>query len=325
MEAFGRRRLFAGVAGAAVMGLFGQARAVSPRPASLQLAPALPSLLLVRAVTGGALPDLRLEVWRSPDVLRAGIVAGDVRAFSTPSSIPANLYNRGAPLRLVSITGMGHMTLVTADDTIGSLADIEGRTVQLFFKNEMPDLVFRYLMGRLGMEAGRDYRVEYAASATEVTRLLVAGKAKTALLAEPNTTMTLSMGPFRRAVDIQRAWGEITGLPPRIPVSGIAVTEDVADDHPAFVRSLHAATMDALAWISSHQGEAGALAESTLGIKADVAAASLSHFNMDAVPARSIRPELERFWTALAEISPGVIGGKLPDERFYFPLGERPA
>ncbi len=313
MQAIGRRRfLFL----AAAFGLVGRAGAAD-EPQTLHLAPAIASILAARAVESGTLPEVRVAVWRTPDVLRAGIVSGSIRVFTAPTTVPANLYNRGAPLRLLSVTGLGNMSIVAADPAIRSLADLEGRTVHLFFKNDMPDLVFRYLMGRLGLEAGRHYRIEYVGSATEAMQLMLAGRAESAVLAEPNTSMTLARGPFRRAVDIQQAWSEITGGPPRIPVSGIAATEEFARDHRELLRTLHAATAEALAWTRGHPAEAAAMAERLLGTQAEAVEACLAHANMAAIGARAARPDLERLWNALAEISPAVIGGRLPDDGFY--------
>ena len=324
MLTFGRRAFLASAT--AAIALAGRASAAELGGLVIHASPAGASVLLARAVESGALergaPGARLKAWRNPDVLRAGIVKGDVRLFSAPSTISANLFNRGAPLRLLSVIGYGNIYAVTAEEEIKELADLRGQTIQLFFKNDMPDLLFRSAMTHAGLTEGRDYRIDYAASALEATQLLLAGKARIAILGEPVATMALAKGAqaglgLRRAVDIAQAWGAATGRTARVPVLGVAATEDLARDDMDFLSGFHAALRDAVAWMRAHPVEAGALGARDFGFNAQALAASLAHSNIDAVPAATARGDLEFLWNALAEISPGVVGGHLPDAAFY--------
>ena len=45
------------------------------------------------------------------DELRAGLVPGRSRLIPTPSHVPANLANRGLPMRLLAIISMGHLSI----------------------------------------------------------------------------------------------------------------------------------------------------------------------------------------------------------------------
>ena len=67
--------------------------------------------------------------------------------------------------------------------------------------------------------------------------------------------------------------------------------------------------------------EAGTLVETELpqlGLKAAVMTASLQSITWKYTPAAEARASLEAFYTALSELSPEVIGGKLPDDGFYY-------
>jgi NitT/TauT family transport system substrate-binding protein len=67
--------------------------------------------------------------------------------------------------------------------------------------------------------------------------------------------------------------------------------------------------------------EAGKLVETQLpqlGLKAAVMTASLKNITWRYTPAKDARPSLEAFFQDLSELSPEVIGGKVPDDGFYF-------
>ena len=55
-----------------------------------------------------------------------------------------------------------------------------------------------------------------------------------------------------------------------------------------------------------------------LGLKAAPMTESLKNITWEFTPAAQARPSLEAFYQALSEISPEVIGGKLPDDGFYY-------
>ncbi len=45
---------------------------------------------------------------------------------------------------------------------------------------------------------------------------------------------------------------------------------------------------------------------------------SLQNITWKFIPAADARVSLEAFYTALSELSPEVIGGRLPDDGFYY-------
>ena len=142
-------------------------------------APTGATIALVRSVTSGALdaaaPGVSFRLWRDTDDLRAGIVSGNSKLFSTPTHVPANLANRGMPLKLLCLLGMGHLTVLTADEKITSFADLAGKPVLGFFKNDMPDLVFRACAKMEGLDPDKDIRLSYVQTGMEASQMLAAG------------------------------------------------------------------------------------------------------------------------------------------------------
>ena len=65
--------------------------------------------------------------------MRAAIVSKRALLFTTPTPVPANLFNRGLPVKLLAILGTGHLTIVTSDPKIKTLADLAGKPVLGFF------------------------------------------------------------------------------------------------------------------------------------------------------------------------------------------------
>jgi NitT/TauT family transport system substrate-binding protein len=47
-------------------------------------------------------------------------------------------------------------------------------------------------------------------------------------------------------------------------------------------------------------------------------ASALKNAHLQFVPARDAKPELVQFYTILKELNPAKIGGRLPDDGFYW-------
>ena len=93
--------------------------------------PVTPSVLLAIAAQEGKAKDISpfdVQIWRSPDQLRAGLVNGEIAASIVPSYVAANLYNQGRKVKLFNIMseGLNYIAAPVEDGKplIASLADL---------------------------------------------------------------------------------------------------------------------------------------------------------------------------------------------------------
>ena len=290
-------------------------------------APSTASILIARAVESeafkAAAPGASFAVWRSPDQLRAALVSGEASAVSLPTNVAANLDSRGLKLKLVSVISAGHMHVLTVDPAVSQIGDLKGKRIQLYFRNDMPDVSLRWLLAKAGLKPDEDVVLDYAGSATEAAQLVLAGRAETVLLNEPAASAALLAArkaglALRRAFTLQSAWADLTGSAAILPMAGLAVTASFADQAPDIVKALHQATVEAAAWVKADPAAAATLGEARLGFPEAATRLALEEGDTTVVAAREARPAIEAFLGALAELSPALIGGKLPGDGFYF-------
>ena len=291
-------------------------------------APTGASITLARAFDSGALaaaaPGASLRTWRDADELRAGVIGGQTKLFSTPTHVPANLANRGMPIKLLCVLGMGHLYVVTADETIKSFADLAGKPVLGFFKNDMPDLVFRACAKMEGLDAEKDIQLSYVQGGMEAAQMLAAGKASTAILSEPpSTAATMMAGQqgrvLRRAISLQEVWGRHKGTT-GIPMVGLAVHSSIADESPELIAALRTALPDAKAWALANPALAGALAEKTLQMRAPIFEKAIERFNMAIISAKTAKAQMTAFYQTLVDLDPRSLAGAVPPDSFYLDL-----
>lgn len=288
--------------------------------------PAGPSITLAHAVAtdafAGVAGSASFTAWRNPDELRAGLTSGAIALSVVPVQAAANLYNRGFPIRLANVMTNGLLYIISGVENIASIPDLAGRRIAVPFRGDTPEIIFGQLLDHHGMNAEADLDITYAASPIEAMQLLLAGRVDAALTAEPSTTAGVLRGreagqDIRRAIDLQTAWGEMTGVAPVLPQAGLAVTQGFLDTNgaalPAILTALQAATASVLA----DPGAAAAHAADAMGFPAPLLAASIPSSNLVARPAADARADVERMLAAMAGPDMERIGGAMPDDTFY--------
>jgi NitT/TauT family transport system substrate-binding protein len=269
----------------------------------------------------GIADDVSLTVWRNPDELRAGLTSGSIDLSVVPAQAAANLYNRGLGIRLVNVMTNGLLYILAKEDAVeGGLAGLSGKSLAVPFPNDTPDFITRALLAREGITD----QVELSTPATpmEAAQMLLAGRVDAAVLAEPVATVATlrakqAGASLVRIVDLQQAWGAVTGLGPVVPQAGLAVTKAFSEAHGDLIEPLHNALVTATEDVLSKPQVAAEAAAEALDMPAPMLAASIPNCNLTATTASKARAPLEAMFNLMQEGNPDILGGKLPDDGFY--------
>jgi NitT/TauT family transport system substrate-binding protein len=286
---------------------------------------------LIRMVNSGALSDvtdeLKFEVWRNPDQMRAMALNGKTDFIATPTNVAAILYNKGADIRLLNVSIWGVLWMVSREQGLNTLADFKGKEIAMPFRGDMPELIFSELAEQQGLDPKKDFKLHYVANPLDAIQLLVLRRIDHALLVEPAVSMALHktktfpakiIAPdLYRSVDLQTEWGRLLKREAKIPQAGMAVINKKLDDHviKRFMEEYEKATK----WCLTHPDEAGKMVAKRIPmLLPEAVAESIKVSQFNDVPATEARKELEYFFNILHKRTPALIGGKLPDDGFYY-------
>lgn len=270
---------------------------------------------------------IEFVAWRSPDELRLIALEGRADFVALPSNVAANLYNRGVTLRLQCISAWGLLYLVSRQPRIARLSELGEAELGLPFRGDMPEIVLSQLAQAQGLDPRRDLRLSYLASPLDAVQMLLTRRLDHALLSEPVASMALARSrsgalsliapELHRALDLQQAWADAGLGPARLPQAGIAALGAAAGDSAlcAAFAEAHARALDEC--LAAPEDCGALIAELSKRLDAAAVAESLPHSRLQAMPAAEARPELEAFFHRLLAQQPGLLGGRLPDARFY--------
>lgn len=267
--------------------------------------------------------EVTFEIASSVDVLLPKLINGDVDIGILPPNVAAKLYNVN-PQSIVAgaIVGNGMVTLVTRDSSISSLADLAGKTITVAGQGATPEFVFRTLLAKTEIPA-TDVTLDFSLPYPEIASALISDKISYALVPEPFATVAVLNGssgdkPVKRVLSLQNEWKN-AGLGDSFPMTLCVINKDYAQAHPEAVRIFLEAYEKSIEWTVTNPQDAGVLVEKySLGLKAPIAAKSIPQAQYVFISAINGKAAIENLLSVFLEFAPVAIGGKLPDEGFYF-------
>jgi len=287
---------------------------------------------IFRMIETGALNDVAKKVefrlWKNPDELRAMVIHNDVDFVAIPTNTAAILNNKGVDIELLNVSVWGILGMISRDDSLRTLKDFKGKKIAVPFRADMPDIVFTELLKKEGIDPKKDVELVYVSSPIDAMQMLILRRVDHALLAEPALSMALRktksfpvsvIAPdLYRSVDLQKEWAKVYNTSVDVPQAGMAVMGDMRKNTQV-VKRFNEEYDKALTWYKTHPKEAGVLAEKNVPmLNAEAVADSIAIVNLKNVPAPEAREKLEFFFNVLKEGNVKSIGGKLPQESFYY-------
>ncbi len=274
---------------------------------------------------GDVAEETTLTIWSTPTQLQAIIAGGQGDFLSLPTTSAATFYNKGIGLQLLDCSIWNILFLVSTDPDIGSAADLAGKTVVVPYQGAVPDAVFQYVLASEGVDPETDIDIYYAPDPVQASQLLLSGQEHYALLSEPSATSVLNRAAasgitLYRNLNMGAEWQTVSGGDSRSAIAGTVVLGTMKENDEV-VRRFREEYERAIEWMLDHPGEAGELGARVLaeqGFTAEVLTESMQRITWDYVPAEDARNDIQDFFTALMELSPDYIGGKLPDGAFYY-------
>ena len=256
----------------------------------------------------------------TPDEISAGLAKGDLDIAAVPSNLAAVLYNKTqGKIKLAGINTLGVLYIVETGDTIHSVEDLKGKTIYSSGFGATPQYTLNYLLNAYGIDPEKDVTIEYKTEHTEVAAVLSSSDNAIAMLPQPFvTTVMMSNDKARIALDVADEWDKVSKDGSSV-VTGVVVVRDefLQNNKEAFDAFMdeYSASVD---FVNSDVPEASALVEKYDIFKAAVAKKAIPDCNITLIRGEDMKTKLSGYLTALFNQNPESVGGKLPDDGFYY-------
>lgn len=260
------------------------------------------------------------EMYTSGDEIVPKLVKGEIDIAAIPANLAAVLYQKTeGGISVIDINTLGVLYVVENGDSIQSFEDLKGKTIYMTGKGTTPEYALNYLLAAHGLSA-EDVTVEFKTEATEVASILQESENAIGLLPQPFVTVAMMQNEaLRIALDLTEEWEKVQPEEESSLVTGVTVVRnEFLKEHPSSVNTFLEEHKTSADYANNHIEEAAALIESYDIVKAAVAQKAIPYCNITCITGSEMEEKLSGYLAALFEQNPASVGGKLPDEAFYY-------
>lgn len=302
-------------------------QAPAAEPEQAQEEPVLPGSVRVAALIGPTgiglayLPALsdayQLDLYTAPDQVTAKIINGEVDIAAVPVNLGSVLYNKtNGGVTVIAVNTLGVLYFVENGNSVKTVADLAGKTVYATGQGSTPQYILEKILADNGLTDS--VTVEYIAENTELVAKLIDGsEVQIAFLPEPQVSNAcIKNENVHVALSANDLWTESseTGI-----VQGIyLVRTDYLAEHSAEVnRFLSDATESVNRVLNDENAPAVVVERGILGAE-PIAKKAIPNCNIVLIAGAEMKTLVEGMLGTLFNANPQSVGGKLPEDGFYY-------
>jgi NitT/TauT family transport system substrate-binding protein len=262
-----------------------------------------------------------ISLFDSPDQLVSKIVTGEIDGAAVPSNLAPILYNKtNGGVQLLGINTLGILYVVENGTSIKDIKDLKGKTIYSSGKGSTPEFVLNYILKKNGLEPDKDVKIEYKMQHSDLAAAVVSKEVKIAVLPEPFvTTAKMKDADLQIPIDLTKEYEKVSGTNSKLVMGTIVFRKDFLDKRAKDVDEFLTKYKNSVDFVNNNKAEAAKLIEKN-GIlpNAKLAEMAIPKCNIVFISAKDGQESLNKFYNILKENDPKSIGGKLPDENFYY-------
>lgn len=263
--------------------------------------------------------QMQVKILNEPLQVRKMMIDGTAAFAILPSTMAAITYNKGMDYRLVAVPVWGTLYLVGSDTTVTEWENLRGKRVYVMARGMTPDVLFRYLLQKNGLDPDRDLTLDYSfPTHIDLAQAVNARQAELAVISEPLATLAIQNNPtLRRIFSMNDEWSRFEGIP--IAETAFLAKAEVLENHREMVERLLDSYAASTEWVITHPDSAAALIV-RYGILPDSVAAlhAIPRINLKFARAQAVEQEVREYFEVFYKMNPDIIGGKMPDENFIY-------
>ncbi len=241
-----------------------------------------------------------------------------------PGTMSVLLYNREVPYKLAGVPVWGSLYLY-ADSTIKEWSDLQNREIYSMGRGITPDIILRYLLNAHQLDPEKDITLNYSFPTHEaLANAAAAGKAPVAVLSEPLGTFASEKNKALKSVfNLSEEWRKIHQDTALLFQTALVINTSFAKQDPALAKKVLEHIEAQVNSVNLNIGKSAKLAtiydllpDSSMAVKA------YNRSEIHYAKASEIKNQLLGFLTVFHAFNPDIIGGKIPEDDFFYSYTE---
>jgi NitT/TauT family transport system substrate-binding protein len=265
---------------------------------------------------------IEIRIYNEPVQVRKLMLENAVDLAILPTTMGAILYNKAIPYQLAAIPVWGTLYLFGTDSTIRAWSDLKGKRIHLMGKGMTPDVLFKYLMLKNGIDPDKDVELDYSfPTHIDLANAVAAEKADLAVISEPMVSIVMQKNIKVHALfDLNKEWKKVHSETP-IAQTAFLVKSSFAKENTEKLIEILEHYKYSTDWVNNNIDSAAALiVKHQILPTIEVAKQSIPRSNLHVEIASDIKPEIYNYLEIFYSLNPDIIGGKIPDDQFIIDI-----
>lgn len=289
------------------------------RVAALKGPTAMGMAQMITTAQGDEASVYNFNIAASADEITPQLIQGNLDIATVPANLAAVLYNntQGA-VKVLAINTLGVLYIVERGDSVQSVADLRGKTIYSAGKGSTPEFALNYILQENGLDPTEDVTIEYKSEHTECLAAILQDETAVAMLPQPfATTAQTKAEDMRIALDLTAEWDKLTQESSMI--TGVVVARSAwLEENPEAAAAFMADYQASVAYVNANTAEAAEMIGNLDIVTAEVAEKALPYCNITYIAGTEMQQKLSGYLNVLFEQDAASVGGKLPDDAFYY-------
>jgi NitT/TauT family transport system substrate-binding protein len=285
--------------------------------AALKGPSAMGMIRMIDSLSHGTGYSLKVKIMNEPLQVRKMMLDGSADFAVLPTTMAAIVYNKGLKYKLIGIPVWGTIRLYGTDSTVRRWEDLRGKRVYVMARGMTPDVLFRYLLQKNGLDPDKDLILDYSfPTHIDLANAVAAGQAGIGVISEPLASLVRARNKAVRLIfDLDEEWKKHESA--SLAETAFLGKESIIQNNHDLVKRIISEYTFSTVWVNQHPDSAAALIVK-YGILPDTAAArkAIPGSNLRFVRADEAGTQIEEYLKIFYNMNHDIVGGKMPDENF---------
>ncbi|MFW5943986.1 MAG: ABC transporter substrate-binding protein [Bacteroidota bacterium] len=287
--------------------------------ATLQGPSAISMIQMIDSLHTLADKKVNFQIKNEPLQIRPLLFQEKVEFAVVPTNMASIIYNKGVNYQLAAVPVWGTLYLFGVRGEINSWNDLKGKKIYLMAKGMTPDVMFRYLLEKNGIDPQKDVTLDYSfPTHIELANAVASGKVELGVISEPLVSMVIHKNnEIEPVLSLNKEWKKQTDM--EIPQTALLVHKGYARENKQQVDQLLKEYHQSVNWINKHPKRGARLVVKNDILESEtVACQAIPRCNMQFRYAYDIREMISDYLEIFYNMNPEITGGQIPDENFYY-------
>lgn len=259
------------------------------------------------------------QIKAAPDEISPMVAQGSADIFCVPANLAAVLSNKTeGKVQVAAINTLGVLYICEKGETVKTVADLKGKTIYSAGKGSTPEYALNFILKKNGIDPEKDVTIEWKSEHAECLEAMLKGENCVAMLPQPFVTTAQTKNDAVKVVlDLNAEWDKL-GVDSSL-ITGVAIVRrEFAEKNPEAVKEFLKQYKESVDYINGNVDEAAKLIGKYDIVPEAVAKKAVPNCNIVCITGADMKGKLSGYLNVLFENDPKAVGGKLPDDTFYF-------